>query len=224
MTGGDLDAALVKLSQCPIIASLSPSDFELIKGEISILRFKTNATIVKTGEPADSFFIVIEGLLLSRRTNSLGKELNLNLIFSGDVFGELALICGIARATDIIAQERSILAKISQHSFSQLILKSSNFSQAILKRVAKIALQNTEKLHEISFLDLNQRLLQTLIRAAVPIEVAGKEVLVVREIPTQQTLANFLSCSREAVSRGLKKLVEIEAIDILDDQIYIKSA
>lgn len=222
VTKGDLATALDKLSLCPIIASLSPSDFELLKGEISILSFKTNSTIVKFGEAADSFFILIKGLLLSRRTNCLGKALNLNLIYPGDLFGELALICGTPRSADIIAQERSILAQISHRSFSQLMYKSSTFSQAILKRTAQIALQNTEKLHEISFLDLNERLLQTLIRAATPIEVGGKEVLVVREIPRRQTLANFLSCTREAVSRGLKYLDEVGTIELLDGRIIIK--
>lgn len=78
-----------------------------------------------------------------------------------------------------------------------------------------------ERLSELSFVDLNQRLLQTLIRMATSVELDGATRLLVRELPSRQSLASLLSCSREAVSRALKQLEELGAIVILDNQVEI---
>lgn len=219
--GEEREGALRALLSSPLLASLSDAELSILHGGISIKSYRGGAIVVKHGEVATSCFLIISGKLAARRLDPNGKELTYKLLEPGEFFGELAILSDGIRSSDVVAEERAVLVEISAESFRRLISTSPSFSSKIMTHVVKLAQLNMERLAELSFVDLNQRLLQTLIRMATTVELDGEERLLVRELPSRQSMASLLSCSREAVSRALKQLEERGAIVTRDDQVEI---
>lgn len=221
LEGEELEVALGALRASPLLVSLSDTELSALRGGISIKSYRAGAVVVKHGEVAASCFVIIRGKLAARRLDPSGKELTYKVLEPGEFFGELALLSDGIRSSDVVVEERSVLAEISAESFRRLLATSPSFSSKIITHVVKIAQLSIERLSELSFADLNQRLLQTLIRMATSVELNGETRLLVRELPSRQSLASLLSCSREAVSRALKQLEELGAIAMRDDQVEI---
>jgi CRP/FNR family cyclic AMP-dependent transcriptional regulator len=221
LEGQELEDALRALVASPLLVSLSEGELSTLRGGISIRSYRAGAIVVKHGEVASSCFVIIRGKLAARRLDPSGKELTYKLLKAGEFFGELALLSDGIRSSDVVAEERSVLAEICAESFKLLLATSPSFSSKILTHVVKLAQLNMERLSELSFIDLNQRLLQTLTRMATSVELDGETRLLVRELPSRQSLASLLSCGREAVSRALKQLEDLGAIVMRDDQVEI---
>jgi len=221
LKGEELAVALRALRSSPLLASLPERDLATLVSDVSIRSYRAGAVVIKHGETATSCFVVIQGKLAARRLDPSGKELTYKLLEPGEFFGELALLSDGLRSNDVVTEERSVLAEISAESFRRLLSTSPTFSNQVISHVVKLAQLNLERLSELSFVDLNQRLLQTLIRMAVNVELNGEARLLVRELPSRQSLASLLSCSREAVSRALKQLEELGSISVRDDQVEI---
>ena len=65
--------------------------------------FEFGEVIVRQGDPADAFFILVSGRARVIKTSATGEELPLNRLTPGDEFGEGALLDGGVRAASIRA-------------------------------------------------------------------------------------------------------------------------
>jgi CRP/FNR family cyclic AMP-dependent transcriptional regulator len=222
LSGEALESALKILAELPIIAGLEAAALSVLRGRLTVREYRPGAVVVKYGEPGDSCFIVIRGSVSAFRIESnRGKELTYCSLGAGAIFGELALLTETPRATDILAEDRVQVVEIPAEVFLQLLASSPSFSLYLLRSLAHRLRESSERLSDLSFLDLNQRLLVALSRLAIVIQIAGETRTFVRELPPRQYLASLLSCSREAVSRALKQLEEQGVIAVNGDSVEL---
>jgi CRP/FNR family cyclic AMP-dependent transcriptional regulator len=215
----EAEAALARL---PCIAGLEAEARAILSGHVTIREYRTGAVVIKYGEAGDSCFIVITGSVSASRVESTkGKELTYRNLGAGAVFGEIAVLTDTPRTTDIVADTRTVIAVIPAKSFLELLGVSPSFSLYLLRSMAHRLRSSAERLSDLSFLDLNQRLFATLSRLSISIELDGEQRIIVRELPPRQYLASLLNCSREAVSRALKQLEEQAMISIDGDSVEI---
>lgn len=66
-------------------------------------RYEFGEVIVRQGDPADAFFILVSGRARVIKTSAAGEELPLNRLTPGDEFGEGALLDGGVRTASIRA-------------------------------------------------------------------------------------------------------------------------
>lgn len=226
LVGEELSQAIRDLRSVELLADLSDLELEVLRGGLAIRSYRPGAVLVKYRDPANSIFIIISGKLSARRLDPSGKELILGHMGPGAIVGELAILTGGMRSSDVIVQEPAVIAEIAAAHFAKLLGVSPRFSLKLMRALAERVQVASERLNEVSFLDLNQRLLQTLARLATPVEISGKETLLVRELPSHQELASLLCCSREAVTRALKLLSAKGIIEVRDGQakIFLKPA
>jgi CRP-like cAMP-binding protein len=222
LSGEPLELALKALAELPIMGGLEPAALSVLRGRLTIREYRPGAVVVKYGEPGDSCFIVIRGSVSAVRIeSSRGRELTYHSLGAGAIFGELALLTETPRSTDIIAEDRVQVVEIPAETFLQLLASSPLFSLYLLRSLARRLRASSERLGELSFLDLNQRLFVTLSRLATVVEIAGETRTLVRELPSRQHLASLLSCSREAVSRALKQLEDQGMIAVEGDCVEL---
>ena len=69
----------------------------------AIRRYAANAQIVCKGDPGSSMMAVLRGRVVIRAPSSEGKEVILNIINEGEIFGEIALLDGKDRTADATA-------------------------------------------------------------------------------------------------------------------------
>ncbi|HKM99250.1 MAG TPA: peptidase domain-containing ABC transporter [Candidatus Binataceae bacterium] len=86
--------------------------------------------VVREGEPADSFYIVREGMLQAVRREN-GAERVVNAIGPGEFFGEFALANGTARTATVIARSETKLYALSRQAFEKIVEGSPEFRNRI---------------------------------------------------------------------------------------------
>jgi CRP/FNR family transcriptional regulator, cyclic AMP receptor protein len=94
------------------------------------------AQIVKQGEPDDGMYLVLEGELRVRLLIG-GKETILSTLGPGECFGEIALFDQGPRSADVIANEESVLLKITTAAFATLRCQAPELSAPILFSISK---------------------------------------------------------------------------------------
>ena len=90
--------------------------------------------VVREGEPADSFYIVREGMLQAVKRED-GAERVVNAIGPGEFFGELGLMNGKARSATVTARSQTKLYALSRQAFEKIVEGSPEFRNR-LKHVA----------------------------------------------------------------------------------------
>jgi MFS family permease len=99
------------LRALPLFAPLPPATIEYLAGRLVRRGVKAGETIVRKGEPGDTFFVIAEGraeVLLEGGLRELGP---------GEFFGEIALLRDVPRTATVLAKTNGELLELSRDDF-----------------------------------------------------------------------------------------------------------
>lgn len=102
------DQAKYALSQIDLLEGLTAEDYKILEGMLGVLHYSANETIVREGDPANSFFVIVSGAASVSIAMPDGRRKRLASIGPGACFGEMALVQGGSRAADVIADEATM--------------------------------------------------------------------------------------------------------------------
>src|SRR3954470_3282091 len=86
------------LAEVPLFEGLPKRHLRRIAKLARVRRFAPGSTMVRTGEPGKSFFILLDGSARVVRRSGRARRLG-----TGDYFGEMALLDGAARSASVVA-------------------------------------------------------------------------------------------------------------------------
>ena len=165
-----------------------------------ILRAAKGQTILAKGEASTDVFIVQEGRLQAVLYAADGREVSLRELSEGQLVGELSAMDGETRSVVIVAATTVRLLAVSQETFQQTLRKSPAAANWLLRRLTRQIRSLTDRVFELSALNVQTRLHCELIRLA---KSKGGEI---DPAPTHAELANRIGSHREAVTRELNAL------------------
>lgn len=178
------------------------SDIDLAPYEkrCSARRFETDEVLVDFEDAStDVLFIIVGEVRVLIRTQS-GKEVILSEMRAGDFVGELAAIDGIRRSANVTALTRGEMVIVPATVFRELVFKTPDLMDQLLKILAKRIRGLNARLMEYAVLDVRHRLYAELLRLSVP--RAGHDgQRVVSPPPYHHVLAARIGCRREQVTR-----------------------
>lgn len=160
------------------------------KGEY--LYFKT--------DPADAAYIVRSGWIIIVLGSSDGREMVINEVRSGELFGEQALLAGECHSASALARETSDVLEISR----QALLQALDADPQLARRLLDVALCRLVAGHEresaMAFLDAQARLARTLLTLdAIDRQTTDRGYVVA----SQDELAQRTGLTRQTVARVL---------------------
>ncbi len=88
---------------------------------MQVLRFEAGAVIFDEGQPGDGMYLVMEGSVKISKFGRGGKQETLDVIATGNFFGEMALIDGQPRSAQASAAVPAVLARIPPETFRQIL-------------------------------------------------------------------------------------------------------
>lgn len=94
---------------------------ELVIASFAALEFEFGDTVVRAGEPADGYYVVVEGQARALVEGDDGAEVSLNLLGPGDGFGEAALLDGTARTATVRAASKLTVMRLDRGVFSAVM-------------------------------------------------------------------------------------------------------
>jgi CRP/FNR family cyclic AMP-dependent transcriptional regulator len=166
---------------------------------------KKGQVIVTYLTQAHSILFLIEGECRAELTPAIGQAVALRRLKAGEHFGEIALLAGMRRTVQIVAEGACILAECPAAAFEELMREDPGFARAIAASLARTIIELTERVFELSALDVRYRLYAELSRLAK----GGKQVesgVLVEGMPTHARIAATIGSQREAVGRELSAL------------------
>ncbi len=90
---------------------------------LEVVRVPPFGTVVNKGDHGDALFMVLEGEVRAR-TLVDGRETTLSTMGVGESFGELALVDEGPRSADVIANQPTVLVKVSAASLKKLFAEA----------------------------------------------------------------------------------------------------
>jgi len=119
------------LRRVKILAGMSDEQLERFVGFMELQPTRQWTEIVRQGSPGDAMYLLLEGEVRVRLMVA-GKESILATLSPGEFFGEVALFDHGPRSADVVANEDSLLLKISAEAFRQFITNAPDLASAFL--------------------------------------------------------------------------------------------
>jgi len=191
------DAALMEL-----LSQLLEKDPEM-KEAIAVQRVLPWDCIAPTEEISDHLYIVIDGLVQILITSKEGRRLVTSVLGPGTVFGEESVFDFANRGPNYCAQaiKPSVLWKIPADKASELLLKHPELRLALLRTFGLRLVQVENRLEEVAYRWLPERLAAEIIRQSRYAE--SNQIRL-----SHQALADILGTYRETISAILRDFRE----------------
>ncbi len=120
------------LKKIYLFRKLNEEELKHILKIASAKSFKKNKAVFNEGEKGDAFYIVLKGSIrISTNVPGVGEEA-LAVLKKGDYFGEMALIDNVSRSASAIANEETILLKITDANFRHLLVNDHSIAYKLL--------------------------------------------------------------------------------------------
>ena len=100
-----------------LLKHLNAEELRRLATGAAVIRHGAQETIFQKGDPGDSMMAVLRGRVKICTYSSEGRELVLNIIDRGGVFGEIALLDGRPRTADAVALEETELLVLQRGRF-----------------------------------------------------------------------------------------------------------
>jgi CRP/FNR family cyclic AMP-dependent transcriptional regulator len=124
----DRDWAKV-LATLPLFSRLGRRQLRKLAREAEFKEFAPGETVIATGAPADSFYVILGG-----RATVRGKP-GARTLELGDHFGEIALLNGKPRSATVLASEDLHVMRVPKQTFLDLVQNEAGVAHAIVREL-----------------------------------------------------------------------------------------
>lgn len=122
------------LAQVPLFAGMPSRFLKRLGDKMDEQRFMEGATIVRRGEPGDTFYVIVEGEAKVKGPN--GRTLS--GLIPGDFFGEISLMDGGPRTATVVAETHLTALALSRKDFEALLRSEPKVTVGLLKHSATL--------------------------------------------------------------------------------------
>ena len=205
-----------------LFAAMRSEELDEILKFASERRFRRGQTIFQRGDNGSSMMAVLRGRVRISSVSGDGKEVTLNVISPGEIFGELALLDGKPRSNDATASEDTLLLVVERRYFMPFLAQNQDLTLRLLAVLCDKLRRTSMALEEIALFDLPVRLARVLLKLA---EDYGRPSATGTRIDlklSQRDLSNLVASSRESVNKQLRTWRENGLVDLEDGFIVLR--
>jgi CRP-like cAMP-binding protein len=164
---------------------------------------------VSVGARQDTAFFIREGEARVLLFSSSGKEVSVRNLLAGDVIGDLAALDCLPRSASVLALTDVRVRILSRADFLACLDSSAETAIWMARRLGAEVRRLTEKVFELSALNVQARLHCELLRLA---RGDGTPRTVIIPAPTHAELASRIGTHREAVTREMRALTKMNIL------------
>ena len=184
-----------------LFGQLSPAVIEHLGRYMKRRNLPGGTVIFAKGDPGTGLVCVLTGAVKISRLSTDGREIVLNIMHEGDIFGEIALLDGHPRTADATAMTDCELLMIERRDLIPFLRSEADLGIQIIEILCSRLRRTTEQVQELTFLNLRTRLAKTLLQLIVdgePPDSAPKLAI------TQREISYIVGRSRESTNKQLR--------------------
>jgi type IV pilus assembly protein PilB len=208
------------LSEAPLFSGLASAAVDELERRMLHREFTPQTTIVREGDPGDSAFLILSGLVgVRRRDPESGVQFLLRELGPPEMFGEMALLSGRARTATVIALQQTSCAVLARVDFERVLREQPEFALAMTAVLAE-RLDHANQRVGIDFVNLARVQVDPRVLSLVPPPIVNEhKVLPIAFCNNRLTLAMTNPNNVIALDdvRRVIKGVMIEPVAITED-------
>jgi CRP/FNR family transcriptional regulator, cyclic AMP receptor protein len=222
MFGSNREDRRTLVAKNPFFGMLEEGDIERLLTYARVERHHAGDEIFAKGAPGTSLMAVLHGTVRISSVSDAGREIVLNLIHPGEMFGEIALLDGRDRTADAIAMTDCELLVLQRRDFIPFIERRPDVCIKLIELLCHRLRRTSEQVEELSFSHLESRMAKALLRLAQESEDARPVSASIDLRITQRELGNMVGGSREHVNKQLQTWQKAGLIELGKGAIVLR--
>ena len=186
-----------------LLRHLPPAELKRVAASMVVPGHPAQTTIFQKGDQSPSMMAVVRGRVKICTYSADGKELVLNIIDRGGVFGEIAVLDGRPRTADAVALDETDLLVLDRNKLLPILAAHPDLATRLIGVLCERLRQTSEHLEDAMLREAPSRLARGLLRLAGTFgrdETDGTRLDIKL---SQQQLGNLIGASRESVNKHI---------------------
>jgi len=197
--GETISEILGFLTSIPLFSKLSESSLLSVARECRFKYVGKGEVLFFQSDPSESAYIVRTGNISIILNSTDGREMVINEMHGGDLFGELGILTKKSRSTSAIARANSELLVIPHQAFLRVIENEPQLALRMLEVTAKRLQMSGKRESALAFMDAQARLARLLLELEEQEQDKGYVTI------SQDDLAHHTGLIRQTVAKALGK-------------------
>jgi CRP-like cAMP-binding protein len=199
--GGRTTDKLALLRQHPLFRELPGPVIERLGSYMKTRKVARGKAIFAKGDPGTGLFGVLSGSVRISIASADGRDIVLNLIEQGEIFGEIALLDGHPRTADATAASDCELATIERREFLQFLRSQPDVMLKFVEILCARLRRTSEQVQDLTFLNLPTRLAKALLSLSGDDSATPRRKITI----TQREISQMIGRSRESTNKQLRE-------------------
>jgi CRP-like cAMP-binding protein len=184
-----------------LLDALPEPDQRVVLAACRRQRFKRNEAIFREGDLGDSVHLIAKGTVAVRVSTPRGDVATLDVLKTGDAFGEQALLGAVAnRSATVVALEPTETMRLARDDFDALRSQHPAMAQLLVSLLDARLRSTSQSLVDALFLPAEARVFQRLVRLVDVYDRRDGGAIPV----TQDDLASMAGATRQTVNKALR--------------------
>ncbi len=218
----NLELTIRLLSENPLFSKLSKVELTDIIAFSHTRHVDKKQVIFHKWDDGGQLFALLKGRVQISSVSDTGKEIILNFVEAGKVFGEISLFDKMERSATATTLEDSELLVISRQDFIPYLEKNPHIAIKMLGVMSKLIRQTNIMIEDVLFQNLAYRLAKKIISLA---DEHGEDLndgtTRIKLALSHTQLGNMINSSRESVCRQLRAWENTEIISVDNGHILV---
>lgn len=203
-----------------IFEHLSFNQIEEIIHDSAIEYVYEGEYLIHEGDTPSHLFFIIDGALITYRTNSEGDEVSIRLLGKGESCMDAVIFMeGMESPIGVKATSGGEVLKIPTQILKKYVHTNHALAENLLNTVAKYYGESLIQIDNLAIKGSKESVGHYLLREFINSD-ANSPVFTLKFKKT--VIANYLGIKPETLSRTLKELKQDESIDIQGEKIFLK--
>jgi CRP/FNR family transcriptional regulator, cyclic AMP receptor protein len=187
------------LGSIPLFSNISETSARSLARAGKFQHFEKGEMIFCQSDPSEAAYVVRTGNISIVLLSTDGREMIINEMRSGDVFGELGILTKKPRSTSAIAQSHSQILIIPKQAFLRAMDEEPQLARLILDITANRLQMSVKRESALAFMDAQARLARLLLDLEEKEQKKGYITI------SQEELAHRTGLIRQTVAKALGK-------------------
>jgi CRP/FNR family transcriptional regulator len=202
------------LKHINIFKGMTEADLATVERMTHMKPYGRREQVYGQGDEGNVVYLLKEGRVKIYKLSPDGKELTLELLEPGEIFGEMALVDDSPRDTIAETLDDSMLCIMRRRDFELFLKKKPELAMRVTKLIGMRRRHIENQLENLVFRSASSRLALLLLSLGEIHGVRDSRGIILNIKLSQQELANLIGTARETTSALLNEFKRLGFIDI----------
>lgn len=211
------------LKNINIFDGIDDTQMKMIEKMTTMSRLGKRHPIYFPEQPSNSIFFLKEGHVKLFRLHEDGREVILDILGPGEIFGELSIVDQGERREAAETLDDALVCSMSMKDFENMVLHNQLLNLQLTKWIGLRLRRFEEKMSDLAFKDVTKRIISFLVRYANDFGKIKGGMVHISSFLSHQEIAYLTATSRQTVTTVLNELKQKELIDFTRAMLTIKN-